>query len=86
MVKATKSPRKSSIYDKHIGKRLVVLRSIKNLSQKDVAVDLDVSFQQVQKYESGRNRISGGRLWEISQIYKVPITWFFTDMPDAKIE
>ena len=86
MVRAINSPRRSTTFDKHVGKRLIYLRTIRELSQKDVAADLDISFQQVQKYESGKNRISAGRLWQISQTYKVPIDWFFVDMPDANPE
>jgi transcriptional regulator with XRE-family HTH domain len=52
------------------------------MSQEQLGVELSITFQQVQKYERGANRISASRLWDISQILDVPITYFFEDMTD----
>ncbi|MEK9719378.1 MAG: helix-turn-helix transcriptional regulator, partial [Candidatus Puniceispirillum sp.] len=47
-----------------------------------LGANLDITFQQVQKYERGSNRISASRLWDISQILDVPISFFFNDMSE----
>ena len=53
------------------------------MTQQDLARRLDITFQQVQKYERGANRVSASRLWDISQIMKTDISYFFDEMPDA---
>lgn len=67
--------------DLHVGKRLFLRRKILHLSQEHVANLLGISFQQIQKYEKGVNRISASRLWDFAQILKVDIDYFFQDMP-----
>ena len=52
------------------------------MSQEQLGASLNVTFQQVQKYERGANRISASRLWDIAQIVDVPISYFFDDMSD----
>lgn len=63
--------------DKHIGQQLKKRRQDLNMSQADIAKLLDLTFQQVQKYERGINRISAGRLYELAHSLDVPITYFF---------
>lgn len=63
--------------DSFIGARLRELRIACGVSQTKLAKQLDITFQQVQKYESGTNRISASRLFEASFILGVPITFFF---------
>lgn len=63
--------------DVHVGKKLKQLRVLRGLTQTDVANGLEISFQQVQKYELGRNRISASKLFEISNILDVPPAYFF---------
>lgn len=63
--------------DVHIGQRVREFRIAKGMSQTDLANAIGVSFQQVQKYESGANRIGGSRLWLISQSLDVPVDSFF---------
>ena len=63
--------------DVHVGRKLKQLRSLRGMTQTDVANGLSISFQQVQKYELGRNRISASRLFELSQILDVPPSYFF---------
>ena len=53
------------------------------MSQEQLGAELNVTFQQVQKYERGANRISASRLWDISQILDVPISYFFDDMSEG---
>lgn len=70
--------------DEHVGKKLKNLRVLRGLTQTDVANGLDISFQQVQKYELGRNRISASKLFEISRILDVPPSYFFDGLDDAQ--
>lgn len=63
--------------DKHVGEKLKYLRLIRGLSQEKLAEIVEVSIQQIQKYEKGTNRISSGKLYLFAQFLKVPITCFF---------
>lgn len=56
-----------STIDCHIGDKIRLLRKERGWSQKQLALELGISFQQLQKYESGENRMSAARLWELSQ-------------------
>ena len=67
--------------DKLIGRRLREARLARGLSQGALGKKLGVTFQQVQKYESGANRIGGSRLWDISGILEVPVGHFFEGLP-----
>ena len=68
--------------DVHVGKRVRLRRTLLGMSQEQREASLNITFQQVQKYERGANRISASRLWDISQILDVQITYFFDDMTD----
>lgn len=63
--------------DQHVGRRIREGRLQKGLSQEKLAAALGLSFQQVQKYENGKNRISAGRLSQVAHIFEVPEQWFF---------
>jgi transcriptional regulator with XRE-family HTH domain len=67
--------------DIHVGKRVRMRRLMLGMSQTDVADALGVTFQQLQKYEKGANRISASRLQHVAQIFQVPITFFFEGAP-----
>ena len=69
--------------DMHFGKRVRLRRTLSGMSQGQLGAELNVTFQQVQKYERDANRISASRLWDISQILDVPISYFFDDMSDG---
>jgi len=60
-----------------VGQRLRIRRSLLGLSQEKLADAIGLTFQQIQKYERGMNRISAGRLYQFSKILEVPITYFF---------
>ncbi len=60
-----------------VGARIVSQRLVKRMTQTDLANSIGVSFQQVQKYERGSNRVSASRLWRISEALNVPMTYFF---------
>ena len=77
MRKSKPSPRSATKIDVMIGRRLKLARQINNLSQTELGELVGVTFQQVQKYERGRNRIPGARLWELAGYLGVPITFFF---------
>ena len=68
--------------DVHVGKRVRLRRTLLGMSQEQLSASLNITFQQVQKYERGANRISASRLWDISQILDVEISYFFDDMTD----
>lgn len=63
--------------DKHVGHRLRLRRSLMGISQDKMAECAGVTFQQVQKYERGLNRISASRLYQFSKFLQVPITYFY---------
>jgi transcriptional regulator with XRE-family HTH domain len=66
--------------DVHVGKRIRMRRLLLGMNQETLANALDLTFQQVQKYESGANRVSASRLKTISDILGVPIAFFFGDL------
>ncbi|MGB7244914.1 MAG: helix-turn-helix transcriptional regulator [Sulfitobacter sp.] len=63
--------------DVHVGRKLKQIRTLRRLSQTDVARKLDLSFQQIQKYEIGSNRIAASRLFDLAKILDVPTSYFF---------
>lgn len=67
--------------DVHVGRRLRLRREILRLSQEQVANGIGVTFQQIQKYEQGRNRISASRLFDVSQVLGISISYLFQGMP-----
>lgn len=67
--------------DTHVGARLRLRRTLMGLSQTELARAVGLTFQQVQKYESGANRISASRLYHIAEALDVPVSFFFDDMP-----
>ncbi len=73
----------ASIVDKHVGARMKVRRCFLGLSQEYVADFLNITFQQVQKYEKGFNRISAGRLWRLANLFGVPVSYFYEDVDMA---
>lgn len=69
--------------DKYVGSRVRMRRLMLGMSQEKLADQLHLTFQQVQKYEKGTNRISASRLQEISHILSVPVPFFFEGGPQA---
>ena len=63
--------------DLHVGQRVGAIRAELGLTQSDLARHLGISFQQVQKYEKGANRISASKLWELAGLFKVEVAAFF---------
>ncbi|WP_142416024.1 helix-turn-helix domain-containing protein [Bartonella massiliensis] len=63
-----------------VGKKIRLRRKMLKMSQTTLGHALGISFQQIQKYENGLNRVSAGRLMEIADILKVPIAFFYADI------
>jgi transcriptional regulator with XRE-family HTH domain len=68
--------------DKHVGTRVKMRRKMLGMSQTKLGDGLGITFQQVQKYENGANRIGASRLQHISDILQVPVPFFFEGAPD----
>src|SRR5258708_6980740 len=64
----------------HVGKRIKPRPTLLHIIQEQLASDSGVTFQQVQKYESGHNRVSASRLFDISRVLNCPIAYFFEDI------
>jgi transcriptional regulator with XRE-family HTH domain len=69
--------------DKHVGARVRMRRMMLGMSQEKLGDALGLTFQQVQKYEKGANRIGASRLQQISAILQVPVAFFFEGAPNA---
>lgn len=69
--------------DVHVGKRLRLRRTLMGMSQERLGELLGLTFQQVQKYERGVNRIGSSRLFELGRILDVPVSFFFDDLPEG---
>jgi transcriptional regulator with XRE-family HTH domain len=69
--------------DKHVGSRVRMRRMMLNMSQEKLGEALGLTFQQVQKYEKGTNRIGASRLQQISAILQVPVSFFFEGAPSV---
>jgi transcriptional regulator with XRE-family HTH domain len=75
-----KSKRLSHV-DTHVGARLRLRRTLLGVSQEKLGQAIGLSFQQVQKYERGANRIGAGRLLDLSRALDVPVSYFYEEMP-----
>src|SRR3977135_573412 len=69
--------------DVHVGARLRLRRNLAGMSQDQLGSASSLTFQQIQKYERGPNRMSASRLYQLSKILNVPVAWFFEDMAQA---
>ena len=72
--------KRSTQYDNEIGRRIKLRRLEVGMSQESLGKALTLTFQQIQKYEKGTNRVSSGRLQHIAKILDVPVTFFFNDL------
>ena len=70
--------------DVHVGGRVRLRRRLLGMSQTNLGNALGLTFQQVQKYERGANRISASRLYQLGRILDVPVSYFFDDMPGLR--
>jgi transcriptional regulator with XRE-family HTH domain len=81
-VKQAPIKRATNPVDKHVGSRIRMRRLMLGMSQEKLGDGLGLTFQQVQKYEKGTNRIDASRLQHISHILHVPVPFFFEGLPD----
>ena len=81
MVRRTVAKYGPNPVDVHVGGRVRLRRTLLGMSQERLGDALGLTFQQVQKYERGVNRIGSSRLYHLSQILDVPVSFFFDDMP-----
>ena len=71
--------------DLHLGRRLRRRRRLLGLTQQQLAMQVGIRFQQIQKYEKGANRISASKLWDIARFFKVDIGYFFEGLSGAQL-
>ena len=77
----TKSP---NPIDKHVGARLRMRRMLVGMSQEKLGQSVGITFQQVQKYEKGTNRVSASRMHQIGQVLGVPVEYFYEGAPSVE--
>lgn len=70
--------------DEHVGKQLRSIRTQRGYSQEGLAAEVGLTFQQLQKYEYGRNRISASRMFQFSEILQIPPSFFFKGLPHTE--
>ena len=73
--------KKPNPIDIHVGSRIRLRRTMLGMSQEKLGESLGITFQQIQKYEKGTNRVGASRLQNISSILNVPVSFFFEDAP-----
>lgn len=71
--------------DVHVGKRIRHRRWMIGMTQQQLAEKVGIKFQQIQKYETGMNRVSASRLWDIASAVDVPISFFFEGLQEGQV-
>lgn len=71
------------IVDTHVGQKIRERRWLLGMTQQQIADSVGIKFQQIQKYETGANRVSASRLWDISEALDVPVAYFFEGLRKA---
>lgn len=72
--------------DVHVGKRIRHRRWMIGMTQQQLAEKVGIKFQQIQKYETGMNRVSASRLWDIAQAVDVPVSFFFEGLDESQLQ
>lgn len=80
---STISKRMPNPVDIHVGNRMRMRRMLVGMSQEKLGERLGLTFQQVQKYEKGTNRVSASRLFHVAQVLGVPVQYFYEDLPEG---
>ncbi len=70
--------------DVHVGKRVRHRRWLIGMTQQQLAEQVGIKFQQIQKYETGANRVSASRLWDIAEALDVPVSFFFEGLDETQ--
>lgn len=76
-ISTTTAPKRIKAMDIVVGRRVREIRLLMNMSQNELGNRLNLTFQQIQKYERGLSRISAATLYSLAQIFGCPVTWFF---------
>lgn len=76
-----RSARRANPIDVHVGSRVRLRRMLLGMSQEKLGEHLGLTFQQIQKYEKGINRIGASRLFDLSQVLGVPVQYFYEELP-----
>lgn len=74
------------VVDTHVGKRIRHRRWLIGMTQQQLAEKVGIKFQQIQKYETGMNRVSASRLWDIAHAMEVPVSFFFDGIEEVSPE
>ena len=74
------------VVDVHVGKRIRQRRWLTGMTQQKLAELVGIKFQQIQKYETGANRVSASRLWDIADALGVPVSFFFEGLKDEAVD
>ncbi|MGB0682710.1 MAG: helix-turn-helix domain-containing protein [Magnetovibrionaceae bacterium] len=82
--KSDKAVSRATDTDRHVGMRIRERRIMLGLSQQQMAEMIGVTYQQAHKYERGINRISAGRLYEIAQVLRVPVSYFYEGLGNTE--
>jgi transcriptional regulator with XRE-family HTH domain len=77
--------KKPNPIDIHVGSRVRLRRTMLGMSQEKLGEHLGITFQQIQKYEKGANRIGASRLQEIARVLNTPVSFFFEDAPNSAV-
>ena len=80
MLDTAQHVKKPNAVDVHVGALIRARRKVMGMSQTTLADSVGITFQQVQKYERGTNRVSASRLFQLARALDTPITWFFEDI------
>lgn len=78
--------RRANPIDVHVGSRVRLRRMLLGMSQEKLGEHLGLTFQQVQKYEKGVNRIGASRLFDLARVLGVPVQFFYDEVPDAQAD
>ena len=85
-MKSLHTPRSPNPVDLHVGTRVRLRRQILKMSQEKLGNALGVTFQQVQKYERGANRVGASRLWRMSEVLDVPVSFFYEGLTESSAQ
>jgi len=69
--------------DVHVGSQIKLRRTCMGITQGKLGEYINLTFQQIQKYERGANRVSASKLWQLGNVLDVPVSYFFQDMPNS---
>ncbi len=81
-----KNARRANMIDTHVGQRLRLRRMMLGMSQEKLGEQLGLTFQQVQKYEKGVNRVGASRLFDLAQVLSVPVQYFYDELGPETVE